>query len=345
MTEALTISQTASFRDLNDRVQRAGLLAARPGYFAFKIASNFAMLAGCWAAAVLIGDSWWQVAIAVGLAVVYVQTGFLAHDAGHKQISKARRPSQLLGRLHMNLGLGVAYGWWVNHHNRHHSDPNNLDKDPDTLRRQVIFAVDELAAKSGSPFKRFVIRFQSVMFFVLLGQEAVRVRRSGVQAVRAGVLPSARLELGLVVVHLAAYFTAVFALMSPVKAVVFIGVHQILFGLYLGAVFAPNHKGMAVYRSDVELDWLHRQLLTSRNIRSSRLIDFAFGGLNYQIEHHLFPSMPRANLRRSRLIVRQYFLEHGLPYVEVPMWRSYMEVSGFLGRVSRQAREEAGIPA
>jgi fatty acid desaturase len=237
----------------------------------------------------------------------------------------------------------VAYGWWVNHHNRHHSDPNNLDKDPDTLRRQVIFAVDELDTKSGSPFKRFIIRFQSVMFFVLLGQEAVRVRRSGMQAARAGVLPSARLELGLVAVHLVAYFSLAFTLMSPVKAVVFIGVHQVLFGLYLGAVFAPNHKGMVVHRSDVELDWLHRQVLTSRNIRSSRLVDFVFGGLNYQIEHHLFPSMPRVNLRRTRPIVRQYCVEHGLPYVEVPMWSSYLEVSRFLGRVSRQAREP-GIP-
>ncbi|WP_460363202.1 fatty acid desaturase family protein [Actinocorallia lasiicapitis] len=334
----MPISQSGSFRELNEQVAHAGLLRARPGYFTFKIIFNLVWLVATWEAVLLLGDSWWQLAAAVALAIGFVQTGFIAHDSGHKQISTVRGKSQFIGRIHMNLLLGVAYGWWINHHNRHHSDPNNLDKDPDTIRRQVIFAVDEMEAKAGTPFKRFVIRFQSVMFFVLLGQEAVRLRRSGVQAARAGRLPTPLLELGLCVLHLAAYVTIVFWAMPPLKAVLFILIHQILFGLYLGGVFAPNHKGMVVYRNDTELDWLHRQVLTSRNIKSSLLTDFAFGGLNYQIEHHLFPSMPRVALRKARPIVLAYCREHGLPYREVPMWHSYREVSRFLGRISRQAR-------
>jgi fatty acid desaturase len=122
-------------------------------------------------------------------------------------------------------------------------------------------------------------------------------------------------------------------------AVAFIAVSQLVLGIGLGAVFAPNHKGMPVYRGEVSLDWLHRQVLTSRNIRSGRLIDFLFGGLNYQIEHHLFPAMPRVNLRRVRPIVRRYCAAHAIPYVEVPLWESYAEVARFLGRVSLQARQ------
>jgi fatty acid desaturase len=336
--QTLAISPSGTFKDLSDRVRRAGLLEPRRDYYALKITANLLLLAGCWTAVALLGDSWWQLAAAAALALAYVQTGFIGHDTGHKQITTARRPSQLLGIFHLNLLTGVAYGWWINHHNRHHSDPNNLDKDPDTLRRQVIFDPDELPAKGRTGWGRFVIRFQSVMFFVLLGQEAVRVRRAGFQAARARALPSAGLELGLVAVHLAGYLAAVFLVMSPARAVAFLAVHQVLFGLYLGAVFAPNHKGMAVYRSDTELDWLHRQVLTSRNIRSTRLTDFMYGGLNYQIEHHLFPSMPRVNLRRVRPIVREYCAQHEVPYVEVSVWRSYAEVAAFLGRVSRSAR-------
>ncbi|MGH3943095.1 MAG: fatty acid desaturase family protein [Pseudonocardiaceae bacterium] len=334
----LKISSTGTFEELNALARKAGLLEPRRDYYTFKIAFNFLLLVGCYAALLLIGNSWWQLAVAVALAVAFVQTGFIAHDTGHKQISRAKKPSELLGMLHMNVLLGVAYGWWINHHNRHHSNPNNLDIDPDTVRRPVIFDVDELAVKASTPFRRFIIRFQSVMFFVLLGHEAYRVRSAGVRAAALGGLKSPKLELSLMAVHFIGYFAAVFLSMSPVKAVVFIVVHQVLFGLYLGAVFAPNHKGMPVYRSDVELDWLHRQVLTSRNVYSSRFTDFVYGGLNYQIEHHLFPSMPRVNLRRVRPIVKQYCATHGISYEEVPVWASYAAVARFFGKVSRQAR-------
>lgn len=334
----LKISSTGTFEELNALARKAGLLEPRRDYYTFKIAFNFLLLVGCYAALLLIGNSWWQLAVAVALAVAFVQTGFIAHDTGHKQISRAKKPSELLGMLHMNVLLGVAYGWWINHHNRHHSNPNNLDIDPDTVRRPVIFDVDELPVKASTPFRRFIIRFQSVMFFVLLGHEAYRVRSAGVKAAALGGLKSPKLELSLMAVHFVGYFSAVFLSMSPVKAVVFIVVHQVLFGLYLGAVFAPNHKGMPVYRGDVELDWLHRQVLTARNVYSSRFTDFVYGGLNYQIEHHLFPSMPRVNLRRVRPIVKQYCATHGIPYEEVPVWASYAAVARFFGKVSRQAR-------
>ena len=98
----------------------------------------------------------------------------------------------------------------------------------------------------------------------------------------------------------------VFLVLSPVKAVVFIVVQQGLFGLYLGCSFAPNHKGMLVLGADDRTDFLRRQVLTSRNVRGGWLTDFALGGLNYQIEHHLFPSMPRPNLRRSQAMIEAF---------------------------------------
>jgi fatty acid desaturase len=334
----ITISPTGTFRALSDRVEAAGLMAPRPDYYVWKIVLNLALTAGCWTTFFLVGDSWWQVLVAVALGLSFVQSGFLGHDVGHRQVSRTRRRQYALGLVHLNLLIGAAYGWWVSHHNRHHSEPNNLDLDPDTVRRQVIFDVDELAVKGGTAFRRFVIRFQSVLFFVLLGQEAWRVHLAGFQAARAGVLRNARLELGLVLLHGALVLTATFSILSFWLAVVFVLVSQTVFGFYLGAVFAPNHKGMPVYRSSTELDWLHRQVLTARNIRPGRWTDFLFGGLNYQIEHHLFPSMARANLRRARPIVREYCETNGIPYCEVSMLASYREVARYLGEVSEAAR-------
>ena len=332
----ITISPTGTYRELADRVHAAGLMAPRPDYYAWKIASNLAVTAACWTAFFLVGDSWWQLPVAVALGLSFVQSGFLGHDVGHRQVARRRGPQYVLGLIHLNLLIGAAYGWWVGHHNRHHSDPNNLDRDPDTVRRQVIFDPSELPAKAHTPFRRFVIRFQSVMFFVLLGQEAWRVHLAGFQARRA--LRHPLLELGLVLLHAALVLLAAFWTLSFWLAVVFLLVSQTVFGFYLGAVFAPNHKGMPVYRSTTSLDWLHRQVLTSRNIRPGRVTDFVFGGLNYQIEHHLFPSIARANLHRVRPIVREYCGAHGIPYREVGALASYREVARYLGEVSEAAR-------
>jgi hypothetical protein len=70
----------------------------------------------------------------------------------------------------------------------------------------------------------------------------------------------------------------------------------------MGAAFAPNHKGMPLVAKEAKLDFFSRQVLTSRNIRGSWLKDNLMGGLNYQVEHHLFPSMARPNLRKAHEI-------------------------------------------
>lgn len=328
---------TGNYQELLDQVRAAGLMDPRRGYYVAKIASTLLLTAGCWALVAVLGDSWWQLAVAVAMGFVLLQSGFLGHDAGHKQITRGRRSAEILGLIHLNLLLGAASGWWVQHHNRHHSDPNNLDRDPDTVRRQVIFDISELPAKARTPWRRFIIRHQRTMFFALMGQEAYRIRKAGFQAARAGALRRPILELGLVLLHIGLFAGAVFWLLPFWKALAFVLVSQLVLGIGLGAVFAPNHKGMPVYRDSDELDWLRRQILTARNIRSGRLIDFLFGGLNYQIEHHLFPAMPRINLRRVRPLVREYCATHGIPYVEVSLWRSYREVARHLGTVSREA--------
>jgi fatty acid desaturase len=144
-------------------------------------------------------------------------------------------------------------------------------------------------------------------------------------------------EAVLLVVHAAAYLTALFLVLTPVQAVVFMAVHQGLFGLYLGCSFAPNHKGMPLLSEDNRLDYLRRQVVTSRNVRGGRLIDTVLGGLNYQIEHHLFPSMPSPNLRKAQAMVRAFCAEHGLGYSETGLFRSYWQALRYLHAVGAEA--------
>ncbi|KRV46506.1 fatty acid desaturase [Wenjunlia vitaminophila] len=334
-----TLSHTGSFEEISKLVRDAGLMDVRPGYYTYKITVNALLLIGSWALFVVVGDSWWQMAVAVLLAFVTTQTDLIGHDAGHRQLFRTKRGNEVVGYIHGNVLSGVSFGWWVGHHTQHHNYPNHLSKDPDILRRQVIFTAKHRDRRTGA-LARFIVRHQAWMFYITIMMEGLRLHLSGFIAARRGALKRyKKTELTVLTLHLAVYLVAVFWVMSPVKGVLFILIHQALFGLYMGLLFAPNHKGLPVRDGDKEeWDWLTRQVVTSRNLMPNRITHFLYGGLNYQIEHHLFPSMPRSNLRRAHPLVKDYCLRNGLPYVECTMLKSYLEVSDYLAEVSEDVR-------
>ena len=128
----------------------------------------------------------------------------------------------------------------------------------------------------------------------------------------------------LLAVHFLLYVGALLLLLDPLPALAFVAVHQAVFGLYMGCSFAPNHKGMPIIAAHQKLDYLRKQVLTSRNVRGGWLVDQLLGGLNYQIEHHLFPSMPRPNLRHAQQLVRAFCAEHHISYAESGLFTSYV---------------------
>jgi len=105
-----------------------------------------------------------------------------------------------------------------------------------------------------------------------------------------------------------------------------------------------SHKGMPVVPRDRTLDFLRRQVMMSRNIRGSRFLDVAMGGLNYQIEHHLFPSMPRPHLRRAAPLIAAYCDEHAVPYTQTGLFASYTIVVRYINRVGLGERDVFTCP-
>ncbi len=303
--------------------------------YAWRIAITVALLAAGWTAFALIGDSWWQLAVAVGLAVMFTQVSFLGHDAGHRQIFSSRRRSYVLGVLLGNLGIGLSFGWWVSKHNRHHANPNTEGADPDIMMRALAMTADQASTSSG--LSKVVFRRQALLFFPMLLGESFSVHIASIRAVAGRPGRRRPAEAALLALHFALYLGAVFLVLSPVKAVVFIAVQQGLFGVYLGACFAPNHKGMPILRRADEHDFLRRQVLTSRNIRGGWFTDLALGGLNYQIEHHLFPSIPRPSLSRSQPLIRDFCQQQGLPYCQTSLIGSYAQALRYLHAVGTQA--------
>ena len=336
----------SEYAQLSRLIRQAGLLRRRPGYYGWKIAATALLLAAGWAGFVLVGDSWWTVAVAVFLAVMFAQMGFLGHDAGHKQISGSRRANYLLGVLHGNLGIGLSYGWWVDKHNRHHAHPNTEGADPDINISAIAFSADQARRRGRGRVRRLMMRYQAFLFFPLLLGEAIQLHAASIKAVITRASRHGPAEILLLATHMIGYLGIVLLVLSPVKAGVFIATQQGLFGLYLGCSFAPNHKGMAMLSAGDRSDFLRRQVLTSRNVRGNWLTDLALGGLNYQIEHHLFPSMPRPNLRRSKAIVAAFCRQQGVPYTETSLVRSYVLAVRHLHEAGRPApRPPAPQPA
>ncbi len=236
------------YAELSRQVRQAGLLDRRPRYYIVKVALTAVALVAGWAAFVLVGDSWWQIAVAVFLAMVFGQLGFLGHDAGHRQIFATRKSNYILGVLCGNLAVGLSYGWWVSKHNRHHAHPNTEGEDPDVMIGVLAFSGGRARASSG--LQRLAFRYQGYLLIPLLFFEAIALHTSSIRALtqRLRQRKSWGWEAGLLAVHVASYLAVVFLVLSPVKAVVFIVIQQGLFGFYLGCSFAPNHKGSGAQR-------------------------------------------------------------------------------------------------
>jgi len=329
---------TSDYAELMAQVRGLGLLRRRRGAYAVRSAALGAALLLTLAAVLWLGDSWYQLVVAAVLGVVLSQYGFLAHDAAHRQIFETNRANEWNARLMSTLVIGLSYGWWVKKHNAHHRSPNQIGRDPDIAPGGLVFTAEE--ARSRSPLVRWIRRHQGYLFFPMLLLEGLNLHAAGVRTlVQRPDLSHRALEGGLIALRFVAYLALVFLVMPPGLAVAFLGVQMATFGLLLGAAFAPNHKGMPVVPRDAKPDFLRRQVLTSRNLVSNRLLDYLYGGLNYQIEHHLFPTMPSINLRRSRPIVMAFCAAHDLPYVEVSAAESYREVSHYLGEISDAAQE------
>ena len=335
----------SDYAALGREVRAAGLLNRRPVSYAIQIGLTLALYAGAWAAVAWVGDSWFQLVTAVALAIAFTQVAFLGHDGGHQQIFGSRRANDLFGQMVGNLLVGLSYGWWVGKHNRHHANPNKEEHDPDIGDGVLAFTTGQVAARTGR-LGRAITRRQAWLFLPLLTLEGINLHVASVLSLRRGAERSTRggsraAELLMLSAHLVVYLSAVLMVMSPVKALVFVAIHQGTWGFYMGCSFAPNHKGMPIIAADEDLDYLRRQVLTSRNVRGGVFTDVLLGGLNYQIEHHLFPSMPRASLRHAQRLVRTYCDERQISYCQTSLIGSYAATLRYLNALGAPLRATA----
>ncbi|WP_261166249.1 acyl-CoA desaturase [Microbacterium sp. Marseille-Q6965] len=334
----------SAYTELAERVRDAGLLRRRYGYYWAKLIGMPLLVIAVLVAFVWIGETWWQLVTAAVLGVLFAQVAFLGHDAAHRQIFVSGRANDWASLIIGDLFIGMSYGWWRHKHSRHHANPNKEGADPD-IELPVVAVTPERASRTRGRLARWVMSHQGAFFFPLLLLEGLSLHASSVRRVLAREPVERRwVEIVLLTIRLVGFVVLVFAVLSPGLAVAFLAVELGVFGFWMGASFAPNHKGMPIVPKDVKLDFLTRQAAMSRNIRGSVLIDIAMGGLNYQIEHHLFPSMPRPHLRKASRIISAYCREHGVPYAVAGLLSSYAIVVRHINRVGLGDRDPFDCP-
>ncbi|MCK8476335.1 fatty acid desaturase family protein [Microbacterium aurugineum] len=324
-----------AYKQVSQVVKETGLLGRTQWFYVLVSVGIAVALGGLITGFILLGDSWFQLLIAAGLGIVLTQIAFLGHEAAHRQILTTGPANFKLARI-VIASIGMSYSWWDSKHTKHHGNPNQVGKDPD-IEVDTISFLEEDAAKAKGLIK-LITRKQGWLFFPLLTLEGLNLHFLGLKYLLTTKNVKGRwTELSIIALRFALILVPVFMMLPLGMAFAFMGVQFAVFGVYMGAAFAPNHKGMPIVDPAARLDFFTKQVRTSRNISGGWWTTWLMGGLNYQVEHHLFPSMPRPHLAKAREIVRDYCAANDVPYTETSLGRSYLIVIEYLHRVGLAA--------
>lgn len=341
MTVIGAVRSVSNFNEVLSQVKDAGLLKKQPSFYLIRLGVISLIAGGLWTGAAFVGiaaqnhGAWILMGfLAAGLlGIMSAQYGFIAHEAAHRQVFQSNKANDWLGLVLANLFAGLSYGFWMKKHNKHHKVPNQIDADPDIAIRILSFTPESRNAKKG--IERWMSERQGYLFPFLLfltGFDLLLDSFAGLVR-NDKALKTRLLEFGLMVVRQAAPYVAMGFIFGWLWAIALWVFQMMIFGFFMGAAFAPNHKGMPLVPKDAKLDFFSRQVLTSRNIRGSWLKDNLMGGLNYQVEHHLFPSMARPNLRKAHAIVGEYCRQNDIPLIEMNLISSYVVIIKYLSKV------------
>jgi fatty acid desaturase len=322
------------YRALIDEARRLGYYKSSKLYYSWKVGSHCLMLGLVIAMLTMGTPSWLRVmAAAVIAGIFYSQNGWLAHDFLHHQVFENRRLNNAVGVLIGGLFQGFSGSWWKNKHNTHHASSNELDNDPD-IDQLPIMSFHPVLLRGGKAIRnsrlaQIMIPIQVFTFMPIILLARINwCIRSVMYALDkdSSMMDDRRVEIAAIVIHWAFKMT-VFAALPFSQALVWLVTSEAIGGGLIGLMFVLNHNGMHVFTEAEfkDLDFVTLQVVTSRDVKSTFLTDFFSGGLNYQIEHHLLPTLPRHHFHKISPMVDALCKKHGIPVHRVTFWEGVKE--------------------
>ncbi|KAI8882968.1 delta-6-fatty acid desaturase [Backusella circina FSU 941] len=337
----------AEIRDLRDRLTRQGYFESSKVYYAYKVFSTLALCGAGLSVLYWFGTTS-TLAILVSAVLVglfWQQCGWLAHDFAHHQCFESREYNDIAVILLGNLSQGFSLSWWKNKHNTHHASTNVHGQDPDIDTAPVLLW-DEIASAAyyaslesePNMISRFlaenVLPYQTRYYFFVLGFARFSwALQSLIYALNQGAINKSRklkyLEVSCLVAHWIVFSYCTLSWISSIgNMILFFLVSQATTGYTLALVFALNHNGMPVITEEKaeSMEFFEIQVITGRDVTLNPLGDWFMGGLNYQIEHHVFPTMPRHNLPKVKPMVKNLCQKYGINYHDTGFIKGTLEV-------------------
>lgn len=358
------------YRDLRSKLVMMGMFKSNKLFYLYKCTFNMCMWLAAVAMVAYSDNALMHVTSALLLGLFWQQCGWLAHDFLHHQVFQHRKYGDLVGIFWGDLMQGFSMQWWKNKHNGHHAVPNlhnssalSQDGDPDidtmpllawSLKQAQSFRELRLDG-SDSPFVRFMIKWQAFTYFpILLLARLSWLRESAKTAFGIGAsTANAELEMktrglqypvlektGITLHHLwVLALSSGFGRFSIAYSIGYFFLATCSSGLFLALVFGLGHNGMATYDASTRPDFWKLQVTTTRNITGGHgipqcFVDWLCGGLQYQVDHHLFPMMPRHNLAKTHTLIESFCKEWGVQYHEADLVDGTVEVLQHLSKVS-----------
>jgi len=358
------------YRDLRAKLVMLGMFKSNKLFYVYKVMFNLGMWATALAMVYFSESTAVHMTSALLMGLFWQQSGWLAHDFIHHQVFKQRKYGDLMGIFQGNVMQGYSMQWWKNKHNGHHAVPNlhntsaiTTDGDPDidtmpllawSLKQAQSFRELNASGKD-SAFVKFMIKWQAFTYFpILLLARLSWLNESFKTAFRLGASSkNAKVEMerkGLQYpiiekIGIVLHYTWVLALASGfgtfglTKSLAYFFTANCSCGLFLALVFGLGHNGMATYDAETRPDFWKLQVTTTRNITGGHgfpqfFVDWLCGGLQYQVDHHLFPMIPRHNLAKCHTLVESFCKEWGVKYHEADLVDGTMEVLQHLSKVS-----------
>ena len=358
------------YRDLRSKLVMMGMFKSNIWYYAYKCSFNLSMWATAMAIMYFSDATAAHFGAAMLMGLFFQQCGWLAHDFLHHQVFRKRKYGDWAGLVIGNLWQGFSVQWWKNKHNGHHAVPNlhnstakSQDGDPDidtmpllawSLQQAQQFRELRADGKDSS-FVKTMIKYQKWTYFpILLLARLSWLNESFKTSMGLGAsTENAKLEMKakglqypiaekvmIMMHHMWAFaFVSGYGRFSAGYAIALYLTMTCSSGFFLAIVFGLGHNGMATYDAHKRPDFWKLQVTTTRNITGGHgipqwFVDWFCGGLQYQVDHHLFPGLPRHNLKKTHDLVESFCKHWGVKYHEADLVDGTYEVLNCLDSVA-----------
>lgn len=327
-------SWTELWKELNQEVHSRGAFERVPRWYVLQSLLVLGLFLVGWGG-LLFAPSWpIRIALALLTGFATVQSGLIGHDAGHKAVSGSQAVNNLVGQFFFSFLSGYSFDRWTVAHNKHHVKCNEGGVDPDMELGYLAVYPEDAASKKG--LARFTTRFQHILLpLALLAQPYSMITDSVTHLIRSP--ERTRADRWCVLGHVVLWGVIPALILGPVPALINFMIRNAMAGPYMSAIFLFNHVGAPTLSQGQKLPFFYQQVITSRNLADHWLLNFLTGGLNHQIEHHLFPAAPRTHFRVTRPLVQALCEKNGVPYQEVGYLQATVEVWSHFRAMARVA--------